>query len=175
MRRPVARATQSSPPPAVKPRRGRPPKLLANKLPDVDPGARLELAVSVAREQVQMIDEYGELDRRMQVMSPDVARYDVLKRAIKSWFDRVPPDVDGIVEGEVYRLHLSARERERRVRSMRDLVGVIGLDKFLELASVPIGALEDLLGKTRAAALVTEARTGSRRIKAVPKRAAGIN
>ena len=54
-----------------------------------------------------------------------------------------------------------------------DLVDTIGLDKFLEMASVPIGALEDLLGKTRAAALITEARTGSRRIKAVPKRAAG--
>jgi hypothetical protein len=55
---------------------------------------------------------------------------------------------------------------------MRDLIGVIGLDKLLELVSVPIGALEDLLGKTRVAALVTDARTGSRRIKAVPKRPA---
>ena len=78
-----------------------------------------------------------------------------------------------MLEGRVYRLHLSARERERRVRSLRDLVEVIGLDKFLELASVAFGPLEDLLGKTRAAALITEARTGSRRIKAVPKRAAG--
>jgi hypothetical protein len=120
-----------------------------------------------------MVDEYGELDRRMQLLNPDVVRYDALKRAIKSWFDRVPADADAIVEGEVYRLHLSARERERRVRSMRDLIGVIELDKLLELASVPIGALEDLLGKTRAAALVTEARTGSRRIKSVPKRPAG--
>lgn len=171
MRRPVARATQSVPPPAVKPRRGRPPKLLA--LPDVAPDQELQIAT--AREQVQMIDEYGELDRRMQVMSPDVARYDVLKRAIKSWFDRVPPDVDGIVEGEVYRLHLSARERERRVRSMKDLVAAIGMEKFWEICTVPIGAVEDVLGKTRAAALITEARSGSRRIKAVPKRAAGIN
>ena len=120
-----------------------------------------------------MVDEYGELDRRMQLTAPDVARYDVLKRAIKSWFDVMPPDADGVLEGRVYRLHLSARERERRVRSMRDLVEVIGLDKFLELASVASGPLEDLLGKTRAAALITEARTGSRRIKAVPKRAAG--
>jgi hypothetical protein len=133
----------------------------------------LEVAVTVDRAQRQMVDEYGELDRRMQLLSPDAARYDVLKRAIKSWFDRVPADADGIVEGKVYRLHLSARERERRIRSMRDLVAAVGLDKFLELASVPIGVLEDLLGKTRAASLVTEARTGSRRIKAVPKRAAG--
>ena len=167
MRRPVARATKSLPPPAVKPRRGRPPNPLVVK------SESLEVGISIDKRQRQMADEYGELDRKMQLMSPDVARYDTLKRAIKGWFDRLPPEVDGIVEGRVYRLHLSARERERRVRSLRDLVEVIGLDKFLELANVAIGPLEDLLGKTRAAALITEARTGSRRIKAVPKRAAG--
>lgn len=166
MRRPAARTTQPSPPRPAKPRRGRPPKLHVAQ--------SAELAVTVDRQQRAMVDEYGELDRRMQLLSPDAARYDVLKRAIKSWFDPLPPDVDGTVEGHVYRLHLSARERERRVSSMRDLVAVIGLDKFLELANVPIGAVEDLLGKTRAAALIREARTGSRRIKAVPKRPAGL-
>ena len=167
MRRPVARATKALPPPPVKTHRGRPAKAIAAK-PAAD-----EVAVPVDRAQRQMVDEYGELDRRMQLTAPDVARYDVLKRAIKSWFDVMPADADGVLEGRVYRLHLSARERERRVRSMRDLVDVIGLDKFLELANVACGPLEDLLGKTRAAALITEARTGSRRIKAVPKRAAG--
>ena len=172
MRRPVARATKAIPPPPVKTHRGRPSKSTTHFSPSLE-GAKCEVAVPVDRAQRQMVDEYGELDRRMQLTAPDVARYDVLKRAIKSWFDVMPADADGVLEGRVYRLHLSARERERRVRSMRDLVEVIGLDKFLELASVAIGPLEDLLGKTRAAALITEARTGSRRIKAVPKRAAG--
>jgi len=170
MKRPPARATQPAP------RRGRPLKVAAPTAhfpPRIEGPKPAEVAVSVDRQQRAMVDEYGELDRRMQMQAPDTARYDVLKRAIKSWFDRMPADADGIVEGRVYRLHLSARERERRVRSMRDLVAVIGLEKFLELASVPIGVLEDLLGKTRAAGLVIEARTGSRRIKAVPKRAAG--
>jgi len=166
MRRPAARATQPAPAP---PRRKQPQKT-ALRIEGPKPA---EVAVPVDRTMVKMVDEYGELDRRLQMQAPDVARYDTLKRAIKSWFDIVPPDVNGVIEGYVYRLHLSARERERRVRSMRDLVAVIGLEKFLELASVPIGALEDLLGKTRAAGLVIEARTGSRRIKAVPKRAAG--
>lgn len=159
MRR-AARAPERAPA-----RRGRPPKAVA--------AHSAELAVTVDRMQRQMVDEYGELDRRMQMLARDVARYDVLKRAIKSWFDGLPPDVDSTVEGQVYRLHLSARERERRVRNMRDLVASIGIEKFLEIANVTIGALEDMMGKTRAAGLITEARTGSRRIKAVPKRPAG--
>src|SRR6185436_20314297 len=152
MPKPAARATQAAPP-----RRRQPQKARALRIEGPKPA---EVAVPVDRVQRALIDEYGELDRRLQMQAPDVARHVVLKAAIKSWFDGAPADADGIVEGRVYRLHLSARERERRVRSMRDLVAVIGLEKFLELASVPIGALEDLLGKTRAAGLVIEARTG---------------
>lgn len=166
MRRPAARATQPAPP-------RRASTATASFPARIEAPKPAEVAVSLDRLQRKMVDEYGELDRRLQMQAPDTARYELLKRAIKSWFDGAPADADGIVEGTIYRLHFSARERERRVRSLRDLVGVIGLDKFLELASVPIGALEDLLGKTRAASLVIEARTGSRRIKAVPKRAAG--
>jgi hypothetical protein len=161
MKRPAAKATKKAPP--------APARIEGPKPAEVADYA----GVTVDRRQRRMVDEYGELDRRLQMHSPDIARHALLKRAIKGWFDRLPADCEGIVEGHVYRLHLSARERERRVRSMRDLVELIGWDKFLELATVPIGALEDLIGKTRAAGLVTEARTGSRRIKAVPKRAAG--
>jgi hypothetical protein len=172
MRRPAARARQVATSPT--PRGGRPSKLPAVKPPpELTPRLFKDFDLPGDKTKAKMVDEYGELDRRMQLWAPEVARYDTLKRAIKSWFDHVPADADGIVEGAVYRLHLSPRERERRVRSMRDLIAVIGLEKFLELASVPIGAIEDNLGKTRAAALITEARTGSRRIKAVPKQSAG--
>jgi hypothetical protein len=172
MSRPAA-ATKTAPPPLEKPRRGRPPKLLAaTAAADVATFHSPEAAVTIGREQRRMVDEYGELDRRIQLLAPDMARHDVLKRAIKSWFDGLPADADGFVEGTIYRLHLSARERERRIRSLRELIAAIGLDKFLEIANVAIGPVEDLLGKTRTARLISEARTGSRRIKAVPKRPA---
>jgi hypothetical protein len=105
----------------------------------------------------------------MQVNAPDAARYDVLKRAIKGWFDRMPPDADGVIEGDVYRLHLSARERERHVRSMRELVEAIGLDAVLDLAVIPITKLENAVGKSHVENLIIEQRTGSRRIRSVPK------
>jgi len=133
----------------------------------------VEVSVKSDRDQRALIDEYGELDRRMQLRAMDHARYETLKRAIKSWFDGAPADADGTVEGDVYLLHLSARERERKVRDMRELVDTIGLDKVLEMAAVSIGALENLIGKAAVARLTVDARTGSRRIKAIPKQAAG--
>jgi len=143
------------------------------KKPPADPEwvATSEVTVASDEAQRQMIDEYGELDRRMKLYAMDVQRYDTLKHAIKSWFDQAPADADGTCEGNTYLLHLSARERERRIRDMHELVEVIGIDKFLEIASVAIGVLENLLGKDRVRPLIAEARTGSRRIKAIAKRA----
>src|SRR4030095_6737253 len=120
-------------------------------------------------------DDYGELDRRMQIAKPDVQRYETLKHAIKSWFDQAPPDADGTIEGAAYRLHVSARERERRVRDVHALVEAIGLEKLLALVNIPLQRIEDLRGRVRLEEITVEARTGSRRIKAVPLRAAKEN
>lgn len=133
----------------------------------------LEVALPSNLDQRKMIDEYGELDRRKQLHAADEARYETLKRAIKGWFDQAPADADGIVEGDLYRLHLSARERERKIRDMKELADVIGIEKLLELASVALTALENIMGKARVDALTVEVRSGSRRIKAVPKHPAG--
>lgn len=146
------------------------------KLPKPSPEPEAPLDITVASDAVQraLIDEYGELDRRMQIRATDYGRYESLKRAIKTWFEQVPPDADGTVEGEVYLLHLSARERERRIRDIREVIEIIGLDKVLEIATVPIGALENLLGKAHVETLTVQVRSGSRRIKAIPKRPAAI-
>jgi len=160
MRRPVARAIAAAP-------ATRPPRRPVPQAKEADVAA-----VGIDRHQRLLVDEYGELDRRMQCNAPDVGRYELLKKAIKAWFNAMPPDADATIEGDVYRLHVSARERERRVKSMRGLIAVIGMDKFCEIATVPIGAIEDLIGKTKAAGLIAEARSGSRRLKSVPKREA---
>lgn len=153
--------------PAPEPDPPRAPK----RATDADYTPSVEITVTSDAEQRRLIDEYGELDRRMQLRQMDVARYETLKRAIKTWFDGAPADADGTVEGDVYLLHLSARERERRVRDPRELVDVIGLEKLLELVTIPIGRLEDLLGVAHVATLTIDARSGSRRIKAIAKRA----
>lgn len=130
--------------------------------------------VTLASDEAQraMIDEYGELARRVQMHEADRQRFELLKTQIKAWFDSAPADADGDVDGNLYRLHVTARERERRIRSMQALIETIGLEKFLELCTVSIGALEDTIGKTAAERFTVEARTGSRRIKPIAKHAA---
>lgn len=125
--------------------------------------------------QRKMVDEYGELQRQVELFAPVEAKHGVLKRAIKGWFDTAPADAEATLEGKIYVLTITARERERRVRDMRALASAVGLDKLLEIVAryVPLGPVETIIGKEKLAALVTDERTGPRRIKAVPKRPSG--
>lgn len=138
------------------------------KPPEPAPEPSLDLTFASNPEQRALIDEFGELDRRMKVRAMDQARYESLKKAIKSWFCGVPPDADGSVQGDRYLLHLSACEKEREVRNIRELVDLIGLDAVLDLVIVPITKLENGFGQSRVEHLITEKRTGSRRIRCVP-------
>lgn len=160
MRKPAAVQPRTQLKPAAPPRRVR------KKLP-----APRELAAPADRLKLQMIDEFGELDRQVQMFSRIQARHELLKRGIKSWFDAAPADAEATVEGASYVLVVSARERVRRIRDIQQLALEVGTDDLLDILAkfVPLGVIEDLIGKPKVAALVVDERTGSRRIKCVAK------
>jgi len=134
----------------------------------------VELALPADVEMRALCDEFGELHRRLQIQAADQSRFEVLKKAIKGWFDHAPPDADGLVQGDLYLLRVSARERERRVKDLPELLAEIGLDQLLKIVSVKLTELEDAIGKARAAAFIVEARTGSRRVSAISKHPAVV-
>jgi hypothetical protein len=134
----------------------------------------VELALPADVEMRALCDEFGELHRRLQIQAADQSRFEVLKKAVKGWFDHAPPDADGLVQGDLYLLRVSARERERRVKDLPELLAEIGLDQLLKVVSVKLTELEDAIGKARAAAFIIEARTGSRRVSAIPKHPAVV-
>lgn len=147
-----------------------PPRRVRKKLP-----APAEVAAPADRVKLAMCDEYGELDRQLQVIAPVMARHELLKRAIKSWFDHAPADAEACIEGKVYLLNISARERVRRIRDIQQLALEVGTDDLLDILAkfVPLGVIEDLIGKPKVAALVVDERSGSRRIKCVAKHPSG--
>ena len=130
---------------------------------------KLPAAVPPDLEQRRMVDEYGELRRKLDLVAADVKRLEVLKKAIRTWFDSLPPDADGVCEGQYYRLHLGPKEKERNIRNRREIVERIGIDKLLEIAIIPITELQRLMGTADLEALLIETRSGSRRIRCIPK------
>src|SRR5262249_18284024 len=114
--------------------------------PAPEPQPSIEVALPADADVRKMVDEYGELDRQVQLHAAVALRHDTLKKAIKRMFDGVPADADGTIEGNVYLLRLSPRERERKVRSMDELIAVVGLETFCEVVTVSLAALEDRIG-----------------------------
>ena len=129
----------------------------------------VELAIPTDGDQKALIDEFGELNRQVQLHAPVVARFELLKRTLKGWLDGAPNDADAVLEGQLYRLHMSARERERHVRSVQEVADRIGLERLFQIITVPVVALQAILGSTEVDSLLVEKRSGSRRIRCIPK------
>lgn len=118
----------------------------------------------------QIIDEYGELDRKVQQFAPTAKRHEELKSVIKGWYDKYPAEKATVAAGRRFEIQVSPREKERRFRSMEAVSKAVGgLKKFLALCSVPLGAVEEAIGSGKLAGLVIEALTGSRRLKVVAR------
>ena len=120
----------------------------------------------------ELIDEYGELDRQVSQFRPVADRYETCKKLLKGQLDGQAPAHESFVRtGFGYELQVSARASERKIGSMASVYKAFrklgGLKAFLEVCSIAIGVLEEKLGKSGAAGLLVEERTGSRRLKPV--------
>src|SRR5262252_5970955 len=117
---------------------------------------------------IALVDEFGELDRQIQLFKPTIERHDKIKSIIKSWYSDAAPDTTDVVRGNVYEIQVGARERERTWREMSAVSKAVGGPKaFLEIASVAIKSVENLIGKAKTDELLVESPTGARRIKSV--------
>lgn len=125
-------------------------------------------AVAETNSRAAVIDEYGELDRRIQAFEPVRKRHESLKAQIKSWYDNDPADFEATAEGQLYTVQVSARETESTV-AMAKAYRELGKERFLAACSITIKALTEALGTAAALALIRKARTGSRRLKVVAK------
>lgn len=150
------------------------PEKPKREVQEPSPEPVIDLAVQTDATQKSMLDELGELDRKFKLRSLDSQRFESLKKAVRAWFDELPNDCDGVAEGNVFLVHLSARERERKVRDNAEIAALIGIEKFYQIARINLADLENLLGKAQVEALTVETRSGTRRIRCLPKYPAAL-
>ena len=123
--------------------------------------------LAAVKARIALIDEFGELDRRVAEFRPVVDRHKRLKEEIEGWYERDEATDSFVAEGNCYQLQISARSNKRKIIGMAKLFTALGKTRFLELCSFPLTVLDRLLPDS--AAYVSEERTGSRTIKPVAK------
>jgi hypothetical protein len=125
----------------------------------------------LSKAEQELVDEYGELSRRIDEFRPVVARQKKLKDTIAGWFAGQPEDTHE-VEGKLYRVQVGPCALERKIVSMRRLYRLLGVTKFLEWCTFPLAALDKLV--TDQDDIVEISQTGPRSVKSVLMKAAAI-
>jgi|ERR1041384_5796580 hypothetical protein len=115
------------------------------------------------------IDEYGELDRQLALLTP---RHKALKARFQAHFESHPADQPAVVHGSIYTLQLSARSKERtivhQVKAWNILRKKIGLSALIALVKIPLTtAIDQHTTEAEQKTFLIEERSGSRTIKAV--------
>lgn len=120
-------------------------------------------------ERAAIIDEFGELQRRVDEFRPVAERCTALARTIASWYADEPAGESFVEEGRYYSVQISPRTIKRTVVNMPKLYALLGKAKFLELATVTLAAIDKHVAAPLHAKIIRAEMTGERRVKAVAK------
>ena len=125
----------------------------------------IELAVSRPLTKAEIVDEYGELARRIRMYRPDEDRAEALRKIINGWFGQDGADLEFKVEGRAYVLRIGKRAIKRTLpaTSMRRVFKALGQAQFLATCTYPLNLADEL----KIEGLVVEVREGPRKIEAI--------
>jgi len=125
-----------------------------------------------------VLDEFGELSRRIAEFKPNVDRRDEIKAEILSWCADVSPEKGTIFEGQKYSVHVGAckikREIVNKFKCWSLLRKVLGLKAVVEKITIPLEKAVDAYIPVEQHKLFLVEKPGSRDVSAVAK-ATGVH
>lgn len=122
-----------------------------------------------------IIDEFGELDRRVAELKPVIDRHKELKQTICGWCDKIEADKGAVFEGRRYSAHVAAAKITRKItdklRAFNLLKKVLGLRGAVEKVTIPLEKAVDAYIPEKQHKLFLVEVPGSREVHAVAKAA----
>jgi hypothetical protein len=119
-----------------------------------------------------IIDEFGDLDREIQLFAQKVKRHKELRDLIGEAVETRKAEKPIILRGTLYELQLSPRKAERTVTDKTKLFGLLkkllGLDALIAALTIPLGLIDKWVPDAEDAGLAASAATGIRTITVVP-------
>jgi len=126
------------------------------------------LTNSAHARQAAIVDDFGDVFRKVEDFKETAGRYETLRKKILALIADAPADQSCELRGNVWRVRATARSMMRVIdrKNMRKLFDQLGADQFFQNCGFAITKLEHLNIDT--AGLLTEERTGSRKLDALP-------
>lgn len=120
-------------------------------------------------QRMAVIDEFGDLQAKVDAFKPTRERHAVIREQIASWYSRAPGTQPFLELGSRYALQVSECTNERSIFSMAHLFRKLGLDTFLKLCKFPLAAVDVAVPQAEHNDFIEETQTGPRKIKVVPR------
>jgi hypothetical protein len=118
-----------------------------------------------------IIDEYGELSRKVREFKPTADRAAALGKTIAAWYDDKPAEDAFTASGELFTVQVSARAQKRFVSNVFRLSRILG-KRFYELATIKLEDIDKFVAPELHPNFISASRAGNRRVEAVAKGAA---
>jgi hypothetical protein len=122
----------------------------------------------------EIIDRYGELKRQVDAFKPTSDECDAYAKIIQSWAENEAADKALEYSGDSYTVQLKAREFARRVTSWARVFKLLGKAKFLELATITLGLIDENIPADKHKEFLIREQTGRRTLKAIAKAAPAV-
>jgi hypothetical protein len=130
--------------------------------------AKLQLAPQPPAIDPALIDEYCDLREKMKAwkpsLNPHAARFDELKTLILASVEKEPANRPIVAPGTRWTLPITARHIQRSVVNLAAFFKVVGRDRYLELCSPTLAAVENEISAEQVGRFITSAQTGGRTI-----------
>jgi hypothetical protein len=119
---------------------------------------------SIDAQKTSLIDEFGELDRKVAQFAPVAKRHRELREQILRWYDDRKPAQAVTEHGKLFEIQISPRTFQRVIRDMRAVYRALGATVFLKKCKFN---LTDFDGLGLSKDLLSEEQIGPRTLKAV--------
>lgn len=116
----------------------------------------------------KIVDEIGALERELEPAKPKIARLDLLRKALRSFYEDKPAASSFLAQGERFDIAVGAKAYETVV-NVPKLFKEAGAALFMKIVSVTKKALESQVSPEIAMSVLSTEQTGTRTLKVVEK------
>lgn len=120
------------------------------------------LVLPLVKDRPSMIDEFCALGLRLDAMRPMAERYEELRREIAGWHADSDANETFTETGAAYAVKVGPRALRRRIVSLPDVAHRIGIQKFLEVCTLSLEKLDQVILPREQDGIVVTERTGPR-------------
>ena len=117
----------------------------------------------------ELIDELGDLQKQIAAAAPLAKRAAAIRETILGWTKRQKAMATATFEGKRYVAVVGGCQNKRTIKDLGKVFDRLGKKLFLEVCSVPLGAVEEHIPLPERPDYIEESATGPRRLEVMAR------